>query len=361
MIGRTITRYNPMVETAGFWRRWIAYSLDMWIIGLFLRAGFYIIEAANPGSISGGSLTFVILGGAVLYYVWPYSSGGQTLGKKLLGIRVISIDGSPLNWRKGLLRTLGCGISDISFLLGYLWAIWDPDKQAWHDKIAGTTVVLKRSRSMALVDREGARRRQKRWLLGLGIPSVVVIGAVILAAVKLTEWAAKEEAKLENWMARVDWPTATANPADVVRVDPTHVGADNSIIRDAREEGRKGAYSEGAVASYYRGGEVILRLWALKYKDSDTARDDYYSETLYHDLDEEELILHRAMTKCEAALWETLGESIAQRNCSFRLLLKDQWIVEVLALEGKSGPKPEEMLSAARQALEAHWAAPPQK
>lgn len=67
---------------------------------------------------------------------------GQTLGKMALGIRVVSVDGTPITWGKAIVREiLGKFISGIVLGLGYLWIIWDAKKQAWHDKIAGTYVI----------------------------------------------------------------------------------------------------------------------------------------------------------------------------------------------------------------------------
>jgi uncharacterized RDD family membrane protein YckC len=67
---------------------------------------------------------------------------GTTPGKSLLGLRVIKTDGSYTGfWTMFLREFIGKFISGFFFCLGYFWAIWDKDRQAWHDKIAGTVVV----------------------------------------------------------------------------------------------------------------------------------------------------------------------------------------------------------------------------
>ncbi len=67
---------------------------------------------------------------------------GQTIGKKLLSIKVITNDGVPLTWQRALLREfLGKGIISVIFFIGYLWALVDKRHQAFHDKIAGTFVI----------------------------------------------------------------------------------------------------------------------------------------------------------------------------------------------------------------------------
>jgi uncharacterized RDD family membrane protein YckC len=67
---------------------------------------------------------------------------GQTIGKKVLGIRVYDFrQGGSIGYGRGLLRQIGKYISGFVFGLGYLWMLWDKEKQTWHDKIAGSVVV----------------------------------------------------------------------------------------------------------------------------------------------------------------------------------------------------------------------------
>lgn len=40
-----------------------------------------------------------------------------------------------------LRETLGKFVSSLFLGLGMFWAIWDKDRQTWHDKIAGTVVI----------------------------------------------------------------------------------------------------------------------------------------------------------------------------------------------------------------------------
>jgi uncharacterized RDD family membrane protein YckC len=60
----------------------------------------------------------------------------------VLDIRVIDYaTGGSLGYGKAFLRWIGRIVSGAICLLGYLWMIWDKEKQTWHDKIAGTVVV----------------------------------------------------------------------------------------------------------------------------------------------------------------------------------------------------------------------------
>ena len=120
---------------AGFWQRFGAYFID----SLILAVPTIIIVLITSQAV--GNLVSIALS---LAYFTYYEGGptGQTIGKKVLGIRVIDFKvGGPIGYGRGLLRTIARYLSAIVILLGYLWMLWDPEKQTWHDKIAGTVVV----------------------------------------------------------------------------------------------------------------------------------------------------------------------------------------------------------------------------
>ena len=72
---------------------------------------------------------------------------GQTLGKIVLGLRVVKRNGNRIGIADAILRNvLGYNLSGI-FLLGFLWAAVDRERQGWHDKLAGTVVVDERTKT----------------------------------------------------------------------------------------------------------------------------------------------------------------------------------------------------------------------
>mgnify|MGYP001576219216 FL=1 len=77
------------------------------------------------------------------YYVFFIGHRGQTLGKMAMKIKVVDMTtGNAPGYLKAFLReVVGKIISGIALSLGYLWMLWDKDKQTWHDKIASTVVV----------------------------------------------------------------------------------------------------------------------------------------------------------------------------------------------------------------------------
>ena len=61
---------------------------------------------------------------------------------KLLNVRVVMRDGESISFARGGLRgSLGYWISGFFFSLGFIWAAFDADGEAWHDKLFDTRVV----------------------------------------------------------------------------------------------------------------------------------------------------------------------------------------------------------------------------
>jgi uncharacterized RDD family membrane protein YckC len=144
------------VQVIGFGRRLLAYLIDAIllsivgnvvgvVVGLVIglagaAAGGSSEEVGAAAQLVAGCLGFLI---GVGYYVGFWATTGQTLGKMALGIKVISVDGSPVSWGKAGLRYLGYIVSGLVLALGFIWIAFDPQRQGWHDKIAGTYVVRK--------------------------------------------------------------------------------------------------------------------------------------------------------------------------------------------------------------------------
>jgi hypothetical protein len=82
------------------------------------------------------------VGWAALYFtVFLSWWNGFTPGKRLLGLRVVRLDGSPITWWTALERYGGYAAGFATGLLGFIQVYWDPNRQATHDKLAGTVVI----------------------------------------------------------------------------------------------------------------------------------------------------------------------------------------------------------------------------
>jgi uncharacterized RDD family membrane protein YckC len=79
---------------------------------------------------------------AFFYFGYFWSKSGQSIGMKLMNIKVVKTDNSPISFLSAALRgTVGYWISGLILWLGFIWILIDKDKQGWHDKIFNTYVV----------------------------------------------------------------------------------------------------------------------------------------------------------------------------------------------------------------------------
>ena len=113
------------MKKAGFFRRFLAAFID----GLLFGGVGLVLHNNSFGLLS-------IVYETVLISQW----NGQTIGKKILGIRVKAASGK-IDWLKAFIRSISKILSALPLCLGYLWMLWDDKSQTWHDKIADTFVV----------------------------------------------------------------------------------------------------------------------------------------------------------------------------------------------------------------------------
>ncbi len=147
---------------AGWWTRLFAKLIDAillfvpFVIVLMVVAGQEIQERLdnNDGGItfsSGPLTTWVSIASYVVGFVYyaVLNGKGQTLGKKILGIKVVdATTGGPIGTGRGMLRHLlqllswlFICVGGVFVLVDALWPLWDNRKQALHDKIGRSLVV----------------------------------------------------------------------------------------------------------------------------------------------------------------------------------------------------------------------------
>ena len=142
------------VRWGGFFRRAYALSIDLFVIallsaimGAMAYVGYKVGLSAHGQVISGDNaaalfaiLTLGWLGLIAAYFIVMHGLGGQTIGKMLLGLRVVGDDRQPPSFRQAALRWLAAvGFAPIG--LGFLWVLWQSEKRGWHDFVARTWVV----------------------------------------------------------------------------------------------------------------------------------------------------------------------------------------------------------------------------
>lgn len=134
------------MEKAGAGARLISYTIDLFILFIAALAiglifGGLFIYGADPRVIV---IIETILSFGLLFGYYSYFFGnGKTPGMKVAKIKLCRTDGTyQIGYGRGFIRCIGMIISSSVFGLGYLWILIDKNKQGWHDKIAGTYVVV---------------------------------------------------------------------------------------------------------------------------------------------------------------------------------------------------------------------------
>ena len=119
----------------GFWLRLAATLLDLIMIGIVTGMSEHLFRVVNfhPG---GGFPLWV-----VVYHVIFWATKGTTIGGIICGLKVVRLDDRPVDWGVAIVRGLSAFLSLAVAGIGFIWVAFDDEKQSWHDKIAGTTIV----------------------------------------------------------------------------------------------------------------------------------------------------------------------------------------------------------------------------
>ena len=181
-----MTERKLVGQYAGILSRAVGLLLDYVIItaivvgtGLLvnlLSSAFRIDLTACPTDISVSSLKLLICnGGRVflvvfaiilgpLYYVFFWSLTGQTLGQRVMGLRVVRLNSRRMGIGVSLARWIGYQLCIFTLGIGFLWVLIDDRRMGWHDKLARTCVVYawpaeQNENFIARVNRRFGRRK----------------------------------------------------------------------------------------------------------------------------------------------------------------------------------------------------------
>jgi len=151
-----LEREIPMAETAGaakqvkyvgFWKRLVAFLIDSVIVTvavLLVAVPIYgpdYFQLSKEGKTLGFDLLFqVVVPTLVGLAFWRYR--GATPGKMLMSARIVDANTfGPPSTGKLIGRFFAYIVSIVGVFLGFVWIAFDPRKQGWHDKLAGTVVI----------------------------------------------------------------------------------------------------------------------------------------------------------------------------------------------------------------------------
>jgi uncharacterized RDD family membrane protein YckC len=147
---------NPdLRNTANFAVRAIALAIDVLLItALYILVFVLLTVWVTREGIDLEPLTVLILSSSCLV-VWPagllflhmtyftvfHAWSGQTIGKMILHIMVVTRDNMRVPLAVSFLRWTGYLLSSLPLAAGFLWAAVDKEHCAWHDRLAQTRVV----------------------------------------------------------------------------------------------------------------------------------------------------------------------------------------------------------------------------
>jgi uncharacterized RDD family membrane protein YckC len=134
LAGAAAVATGPLIllPKAEFLDRAAAFGLDLLLV--MLTNAILDFRITN-----NDTNTFFLM--LLVYHIAFWTWKGTTVGCIICNLRVIRIDGAPLQFSDALVRGLSSIFSLAVVGLGAFWILRDPERQSWHDRIAGTYVV----------------------------------------------------------------------------------------------------------------------------------------------------------------------------------------------------------------------------
>jgi uncharacterized RDD family membrane protein YckC len=204
----------PPSQLASFSERLVAYIIDYVIAGALSVGGLFgigfmaAVIAVGAGADDDASYAATVVAGVTAAivisagYYWIGNGYGGTPGKRITKLGVVSApDGGYLGFRRGLVRAVVQNFGGIPLYLGWLWCIWDPKKQTWHDKAARSMVV--RNPAFPHVT-DGARSglTSPRFLIAAIVVVIVLLVGVVVGVIIGARSTDSELARVEGAIDR---------------------------------------------------------------------------------------------------------------------------------------------------------------
>ncbi|MBI4655228.1 MAG: RDD family protein [Elusimicrobia bacterium] len=138
------------IQPAGFNERFIAYTIDAFpfVLGYFISFSILVKNDSISYSFTNELMWWLLWIFFYIIYQTVFSSGGRaTLGKRIMSIRVRDKSGIELSIPRAFMRAIGYFLSNFTLTLGYIIALFNPQKRALHDYMAGSRVVSIKQKS----------------------------------------------------------------------------------------------------------------------------------------------------------------------------------------------------------------------
>lgn len=145
----------PMTNSADFASRAMALVIDFALLAVVQLLLFSLLAGQLVHRVTDPALTTILVvfffyAAAlpmscvflhIFYFTLFHAWAGQTIGKMIMGIRVITQDNRRVSFAVAFLRWCGYILSSLPLATGFLWSAVDKDHRAWHDKLAQTLVI----------------------------------------------------------------------------------------------------------------------------------------------------------------------------------------------------------------------------
>jgi uncharacterized RDD family membrane protein YckC len=131
-------------QCVGFFRRMAAIFYDAILLtALLVLASLIVVAPLRLTHDHPLYPLYVIYVYAIgfSFFGWFWTHGGQTLGMKTWGMRIVAIRGGEVTWTMALVRYVGALVSWLPLGAGFLWCLLDRNGLAWHDRLSGTILV----------------------------------------------------------------------------------------------------------------------------------------------------------------------------------------------------------------------------
>jgi uncharacterized RDD family membrane protein YckC len=122
----------------------VGASWGLYTLGVALLNAALKLVTGHSFTLSNHQLAaFIVLTvWEFLYFTYQWALSGKTLGMAILGLQVVTAQGAPISGRQAVFRTLGLGITlFLTVGIGFLGIVYQRDRRALNDYIAGTAVV----------------------------------------------------------------------------------------------------------------------------------------------------------------------------------------------------------------------------
>ncbi|MDZ7733028.1 MAG: RDD family protein [Acidimicrobiia bacterium] len=135
---------------AGFGSRLMAYIVDgaVILVGFYLLVGLCVLVVAiatleRPNSPALPDVVWLVLFvvWSTLYLTYTVGVFGKTVGKALVGLRVVSRRGERVGIARAFFRVPAYLVSYLVFGLGFVWIVLSRTRRGWHDYLVGTCVI----------------------------------------------------------------------------------------------------------------------------------------------------------------------------------------------------------------------------